>query len=161
MEGFPDGVMSGGGHHVCIHAAVQSRKRQNAPTDCSDHEHVKARELPLPRFLLAAAVVLANEGQPASQFGAEVGFPSGNLNGLSGRFASEPAIQFLPGSLDVPTLLSDWHSIRGPSLRDGNRLPKKCCDLLPAFQEVGLCLRLVSLWHASTMLCDAVGLLRG
>ena len=109
-------------------------------------------------FLFGPAVLFSNERQPSSQFGAEVGIGSGNLNRLSRRFSPEPAIQFLAGGLDVATLLSDWQTFCGPSLGDGHWLSKKCCDSLPASQEFGLCLRSGLLRHASTMLCRAVGL---
>ena len=103
--------------------------------------------------------LFSNKGQSALQFRTEVSFLARDLDWLSGRFATQPMIQFLAGRLNVSSLLLDWHAFIRPSLRDRDWLAKECGNLLPALENVGVNFGLLTLRHgASRMPARVLGL---
>lgn len=142
----------GGWHHSCEKcSAVRSTEGNNSRIG------VELGCLLLRRA--APPALLPNKGQPSFQFGTEVGAFSCDLHGLSGRFPTEPLIQFLPRRVDVSTAFFDWYTRICPALCDRHWLSKEGGDLLPAFQQVGRWFRLFARRHgASTMRALTAGL---
>ena len=64
------------------------------------------------------------------------------MDRFAASFTSQPGGQLWGGGGDEAALVANWHTVFRPTLGDRYWLPEERRDLLPAFENLGLRIRL-------------------